>query len=145
MQWTWNEQIIERSCSTQCRLSLQNSLETMSQKKWFKSLQGTDQSNVYGNMKSHASMQQKMGVSNVLTRSRCDEECSTSGTTHSSHDALPYNPFMPSISSRSSLPTPANFTIQVLIVINCWMAYNLKTHCNKFVHCHCLVQHLVWL
>ena len=56
-------------------------------------------------------MQQKMCASNVLTR--CNEECSTSGTTHSSHDVLPYiNSSMQSVNSRSGLPTPAHSTIQ---------------------------------
>ena len=55
-------------------------------------------------------MQQKMGASNVLTQ--CDEECSTSGITQSSHDEVPYKPSLPSVSSRSDLPEPAYSTLQ---------------------------------
>ena len=58
------------------------------------------------------SMQQKMGTSNVLTR--CDEEGSTSGTTQSSHDKVPYKPSFPSVSSRSNLLLPAYSTLQCL-------------------------------
>ena len=60
------------------------------------------------------SMQQKMCASNVLTR--CDEEGSTSGTTHSSHDVLPYKPSLPCVSSRSDnsgLCVPAYSTCNV--------------------------------
>ena len=55
-------------------------------------------------------MQQKMGASNVLTR--WDEECSTSSTTQSSHDKVPYKPSLPSVSSRSELPVPTYSTLQ---------------------------------
>ena len=44
------------------------------------------------------SMEQKMCASNVLTK--CDEG-STSGTTHSSLDVLPYKPSLPCLSSQS--------------------------------------------
>ena len=46
-----------------------------------------------------ASMDQKMIVSNVLTR--CEEECGTSGTTHSSHDVIPYKPSLPNVTSNN--------------------------------------------
>ena len=58
-------------------------------------------------------MQQKMCASNVLTR--CDEERSTSGTTHSSHDVLPSKPSLPSVNSQSDnsgLPVPAYCSLQ---------------------------------
>ena len=59
-------------------------------------------------------MQQKMCASNVLTRR--DEERSTSGTTHSSHDVLPSKPSLPSVNSQSDnsgLPVPAYSTMQL--------------------------------
>ena len=58
-------------------------------------------------------MQQEMCASNVLTRR--DEERSTSGTTHSSHDVLPSKPSLPSVNSQSDnsgLPVPGYSSLQ---------------------------------
>ena len=56
------------------------------------------------------SMQQKMCASNILTR--CDEEHSTNGTTHSSKDVLHYKPSLPSVSSHSDNSVPTFSTMQ---------------------------------
>lgn len=63
------------------------------------------------------SMEQKMIASNVLTTS--EEECGTSGTTHSSHDVIPYKPSLSNVTSNyqrlkgnSGLPVPAYSNVQ---------------------------------